>query len=303
MRASADVAVLAAVAVVVVGTASAFGVRALILDKGFIGLPPQGATPSAPESGTLVVSAYVATGGGRTKLWMYEDGRLIWQREAVWQREGQTDFPQAANWVSTGLLEQRLTPEGVELLRSEILASGLFERDLALIWFGPCFNYIRVGDEDPHVVTWHGFQCLQETPTLPVDAHYATAEQQDALADVIRRLTDPGEWLPKNAWRDRTIRAYVPSRFAIVYGGPRSMDAAAILDLLPRRAQDLLRQRQRTRFQALFRDGQLVRVLDDSDLEVDQRGRQFVLSYVGKTVHVTFEPILPHGEWTCSACG
>ena len=50
------VALVAAALIVVVGTAAAIGgVRAFILDRGFIGLAPAGATPSAPESGELVV--------------------------------------------------------------------------------------------------------------------------------------------------------------------------------------------------------------------------------------------------------
>ena len=49
--------VLAVAALVaVVGTASAFGtVRDFFLDRGFIGLPPLGATPSTPESGELKI--------------------------------------------------------------------------------------------------------------------------------------------------------------------------------------------------------------------------------------------------------
>lgn len=48
------VALAAAALVVAVGTASAIGsVREFILDRGFVGLPPQGATPSAPESGAV----------------------------------------------------------------------------------------------------------------------------------------------------------------------------------------------------------------------------------------------------------
>ena len=49
-------ALVAAALIVVVGTASAIGgVRAFILDRGFVGLPPVGATPSTPESGELVI--------------------------------------------------------------------------------------------------------------------------------------------------------------------------------------------------------------------------------------------------------
>ncbi len=55
--------VLAVMALVVaVGTASAFGVRALILDQGFVGLAPLGATPSTPESGELEIFYWVTQG-------------------------------------------------------------------------------------------------------------------------------------------------------------------------------------------------------------------------------------------------
>ena len=44
---------LAAVVLVAVVSASAFAVRAFVIDKGIVGLPPVGATPSTPESGVL----------------------------------------------------------------------------------------------------------------------------------------------------------------------------------------------------------------------------------------------------------
>ena len=56
-------------------------------------LPPEGASPSAPERGKLVA--------GKEDIYVYADGRMIWGREGlpVW-------------------LEQRLTPQAVELVRS-----------------------------------------------------------------------------------------------------------------------------------------------------------------------------------------
>ena len=47
-------------------------------------------------------------------LWVFDE-RLIWQKFE--------DLPEGANSQSTGLLEQRLTPEGVELMRSEATAA------------------------------------------------------------------------------------------------------------------------------------------------------------------------------------
>ncbi|MGZ8582531.1 MAG: TolB family protein [Actinomycetota bacterium] len=50
---------------------------------GFVDLPLDGATPSTPESGELVLSFYgSAEGIPRSKVFVYTDGRLIWQQEA-----------------------------------------------------------------------------------------------------------------------------------------------------------------------------------------------------------------------------
>ena len=119
------VALVAAALIVVVGTASAIGgVRAFILDQGFIGLPPVGATPSTPESGELVIRWLGRTatpaplsGGPLFRVWVYADGRIIWSRDGA--------IPEGANEFTSGYLERRLTPEGVELLRSEVV--GLLE--------------------------------------------------------------------------------------------------------------------------------------------------------------------------------
>ncbi len=113
-------AVVAAAAAI---AASAVGaVRDFVLRTGFIGLPPIGATPSSPASGKLEIwywAPWSANGkDGRTRAWVYADGRLI-----SW---GGPDRPGSANPLSTGYLEQRLTPEGVERLRSEIAAAGDF---------------------------------------------------------------------------------------------------------------------------------------------------------------------------------
>jgi hypothetical protein len=80
----------------------------LIPDVGFIGLPPPGAAPSAPESGELVTSFMnpdFPPFKGMARL--YADGRLIWFRYGIGNEP----------YDSSGYLEQRLTPEGVELVR------------------------------------------------------------------------------------------------------------------------------------------------------------------------------------------
>ncbi len=107
--------VLAVVTFVAVVSASALAVRAFVLDKGFFGLPAVGATPSTPESGVLEMYYWVHDVRGRTRNWVYADGRLI--RRGV-TRDNGTPLP--------GFREQRLTLEGVKLLRSEIVSAGGF---------------------------------------------------------------------------------------------------------------------------------------------------------------------------------
>ena len=57
-------------------------------------------------------------------------------------------MPEAANRWSSGLLEQRLTPEGVELLRSEIVSTGLFEHDQPAGRMSSPHNVIQVRIDD-----------------------------------------------------------------------------------------------------------------------------------------------------------
>jgi len=94
---------------------------------GLLGLPPEGATASTPERGELVLGVgFGHTGGdpGRFSLHLYADGRVIWQRLG--------DFRGDANVPSTGLIEQRLTAEGVELVLAEALSTATPEQVRAL---------------------------------------------------------------------------------------------------------------------------------------------------------------------------
>jgi hypothetical protein len=321
------VALAVATLVAVVGTASAFGtVRDFFLTRGFIGLPPLGATPSTPDSGELVLSAWGAHGGSRTRLWAYRDGRLIWQREFVHQRQ---NLPESANGRSSGFLEQRLTPEGLERLRSEIISTGLFAHDLELGFDesqpAACLNFIDVRAGDRLVrVTWFGFRCPRTK-----GAQTATPGEASALQRLVARLADPAAWLPAGAWKDRTIRAYVPSRYAIKYGAqPHSLEPSRIWALLPAPARELLRAKDRTRTRGFygFAGGPmrvvygyasevtteeargLAAALDDAGVKREQG--VYALAYSGKapgptgnTFSITFEPILPDGQSICSSCG
>lgn len=204
---------------------------------GFIGLPPAGATPSTPERGELVLGFYGGTTkgpAGRTRLRVYADGRVIWQRDA--------NLPYGANLSSTGFLEQRLTPEGVELLRSEALSTGLFDRDLDRDLYTyldiACYNAIRVPHGERLVqITYRRFSCAIDGTPPPMSTP-ATSEESQSLRLLDDRLSDPASWLPASAWEDPAIRPYVPSRFAVC-AWRQSPDR--IFSVLPPAAADLLR--------------------------------------------------------------
>src|SRR5262245_34310177 len=207
-------AFVAAALIVLVGTASAIGaVREFILDSGFIGLQP-GATPSAPDTGELILRykgmSATATLAGRPatrRVSVYADGRIIWSGDRS---------AESANTLSSGYVEQRLTPEGVELLQSELGATGLFDRSLSLL--------------DPHAgVSFWGSVTLRRDGRLvrlnwdtapPVgpgmaDLTPATPEQLSNLRRVDALVIDTASVLPSSAWAVREVMAYVPTYYAV----------------------------------------------------------------------------------------
>jgi hypothetical protein len=233
--------VLAAVAfVVVVGAASALAVRAYVLDQGIIGLAPVGATPSTPKSGELVLDfGFGHTFGdpGRFRVSVYADGRLISERLGDPSGEGD----------ATGLLEQRLTPKGVELVRAEVISTGLVDHDLHLTsGEGLYFGHIefRTGDRLVHV-TWGNVTWGDVDPDVARQS--PTPEQASALIRLDARLADPASWLPASAWEDPETRAYVPSGYRVCYEGGVGVGLDRVLALLPPAAENMLRAQENTR--------------------------------------------------------
>ena len=171
---------------------------------------PVEATPSAPESGELVIQYRLDTddlehphcvklAGGYTPT-----ARLITLRHS--------DLPEAATRWSSGLLEQRLTPEGVELLRSEIISTGLFEH------------------HQPADSRFAGHNVIQ----LRIGGRLVQVQDANFPKRLRERLADPASWLPASAWANRRPRAYVASRYAILYGGLfQTIERSRILSLLP----------------------------------------------------------------------
>ncbi|CAN5193447.1 hypothetical protein BH20ACT24_BH20ACT24_10220 [soil metagenome] len=98
---------------------------------------------------------------GRFNVNVYADGRLIWQRLGDSRGDG--------NPNTTGLIEQRLTLEGVELVRSEVLSTGLFDHDLHFMSaHGLLSGDVRVLSGDRLVrVTWGDIGPDDAAMTLP----------------------------------------------------------------------------------------------------------------------------------------
>jgi hypothetical protein len=254
---------------------------------GFIGLPPSGAVPSTP-AGRLVVEVRTRS----ARVWVYADGRLITLRH-----QNRSD---AADPVSTGLLEQQLTFSGVERLRSYVARSGGgLQPAPDLPATGPAAPLVRVG----------GRLRVVDRPSPSCDAASCA------------RVTDPGSWLPPDAWRRERLRAYVPSRFAVCYGlrGDNTdlEDAPAVPDasLFGRTGPgdrrlpadwpcSVVSTQRATRIVDTLRGARVLR-----DSTVASRILAFVVDVrsplPGGPPHearLFFEPLLPGDRWPCSAC-
>lgn len=174
---------------------------------GHPGLPPEGDRPSLPAEGELVASLWehVSASGGNGDRWLYlySDGRLLSFR--------------SGGGGTTGWLEQRLTAEGVDIIRSEIIATGLFEPNQPTPdQFLGALVQVRNGDR----LIYQGLSTVE----------------------LRRRLTNLWSWLPADAWEDSESRAYVASRFAVCIPDtsgwvPTNPDSK--LSLLPEVARDL----------------------------------------------------------------
>jgi hypothetical protein len=305
-------------------------------DFGFIVLPPEGATPSSPENGNLVLyfsGRGIAAGRALTHIFVYADGRLIWSREG--------QLPQGANEPNTGFFEQRLTPEGVELMRSEVISSGLFECD-DLLCRKQGLPFMVGGDSnaDP-LAFWGEIVVVNDGDQLgrlfgwnylPSEGDViATPEQENALAILDARLTNPASWLPASAWADQEIRAYVPSRYKVCYGGfeTETIERERVLNALPGPAEELLRAEDAEPNGVGGQFGQprvtiycsdlptedarvVIRALDEAGVEREQINAEATFDYQlplkEQTVSIYIDPYVPGAphNWSagwCIPCG
>ena len=208
---------------------------------GLLNFPPRGATPSTPVQGELVVGfVFGHTSGdpGRFDLHVYADGRVIWERLGI----------VGVNGAPTGLIEQRLTPEGIDLVLDEVLSTGFFHRDRDRDLIGPLgglhSGWIEVRTDRLERLTWGDLGTWEGRQAIE-----ATASRADvrALEQLDARFEDLASWLPESAWEDQEYRAYVPSWYSVCYSGEGGdLERQVLLNRLPAPVGDFLRDRDIT---------------------------------------------------------
>ncbi len=269
-----------------------------------VGLPSLGATPSTPEHGRLVLSLEGGVGGPWTAVWVYADGRVIWGDVGGYLPSG------APTEGATGFVEQKLTPAWIEFLQTQVISTGLFDDDLALLLDRTGFLSIRVRNGDRLVwVTW----AVQLDLRVPMNPQPATPEQASALGGIHALLSDPASW-PASAWEDEDPTTFVPSTYQVwlrVFldqgDGPSLPVGAREWGLLPTAAADILRQGtpvRRATYELTTDDVRaLADALNEAGLEPwPSPGGEAILRYTlehpeepGYSLWVFVGPVLPHG--------
>lgn len=264
-----------------------------------VGLPLEGAAPSQPKRGQLILHVGGGPGGQWLEVYVYADGRVIW---------GGAEGARGPTEGATGFVEQHLTPEGVAYLQDQVLSTGLFEHDLALLIDRTGFLGIEARNGDRLVQAtwaWEGI--------VGKDAPSATEEQVNAFEDIYALFASPESW-PASVWQDQDPETYVPSRYQVwlrVFpdqgDGPPGRVGEGEVDLLPVAVVDILRNGTEVRhaFYEVTTDD--IRALADAfteaGLEPSPMGEP-VLRYEledpyekpGNSLYVFVGPVLPHGE-------
>lgn len=162
--------------------------------------PTQGPIPAptpTPVKGEPVLHLQSWGGEERTPvdLAVYADGRVIW---------GHND--------EEGLLQMRLTREGIEWLQARSTSTGLFERDLALGMDDTSGN-MRIHRGDRSVLLAWG-QAPGEVAELGMQDQFlaATESQADELIELEQFLRDPDAWaLPPRMFERREPSQFIPT--------------------------------------------------------------------------------------------
>ena len=218
---------------------------------------------------------------------IYADGRVIWEI-------GDGD---------PGYLQRRLTPEGIERLRSRAVSTGLFEQDngLTLDHVSGSMEFRRgdrsvivVWGKDPSAIrSWAKAYVPRGLETTSA----ATAEQKIEVVELVAFLADPTAWrLPRRMYLQPETSPFVPSRILVVYdlGKPDWSELPSpAREIVSSRLEGLIR---RDGCQVISADQarEIVRALTQAGIDAgydSQRGL-FGFEALGSFVHSN--PLLPH---------
>jgi hypothetical protein len=267
---------------------------------GFLGLPPEGAQPSLPKVGRLMIGFQIAddSGYGHVKsIYVYADGRFVWEKVGCDARPRlcePVDVPEGASDLSTGWLEQRLTPEGVQLVRSEILATGLFEGDLQLK-VGKNFSDFSASSFTVQVRGPNGLIFLGASRSTSASLAPATPAQFEKLRRLRELFVDLERWLPADAWEDREIKGFVASCYLAYFSlGTRPPDPSELPppanELLERRRSQLVTTKEAQEITVAFWGAPAL----DGTLAPPRREQSLVFDLEGRFQALLLNPVLPH---------
>lgn len=159
-------------------------------------LPPVGLKPSKPTTGKWLIDVSL---GDNSEWTVFPDGRFFANTRAYTKEWG-------SKWV-----EQRLTRRGAQLLRSTILATGLFQHNLSLA------RRSHQKHDDNYKIWTPGRTISVDVTSPPDDGHppKETRAQARALSRINALFTRPAKHLPAWAWADRTIQPWIAPRYII----------------------------------------------------------------------------------------
>jgi hypothetical protein len=294
--------------VTIVGTVVMLGGRPLFPDRevdlaqrafveAFLGLPADGSIPSTPETGELVFSfdgRIRSLGLDFYRMWVYADGRLIWKSNL--EGSGRRNPAFGSSEPTTAVIEQRLTPLGVELLRSEVMATARI--------LGPA----RVGED---LTEWGRPGVLWGGMAIGAGDQILAATWDDP--QLPSRLANPASWLPASAWTDQRVGGFVPARYAVCswqLDGPPPVAQSQLEEALGVRTKDELLSRSTPRADPSRPECSLEVATEDARAiveMVDAAGAPLEgatpLRYrfpMGGVLELL--PILPNGDTVCN-CG
>ena len=188
-------------------------------------LVPRG-VPSTTTASDLVAAITLFHKGAYR---LYADGRLLWYDET--RRGG------AFTWA-----EQRLTPEGVERVRSEFLASGVFDPAHPSSDVPTCTGFFQVCVRD-------GDNWLAEETDPEPRGGLPFGDPRPEAVRLFQYLGTLDSTLPATEWADQQVKTYVPARIAAclsmyVNRAQAPVDLSVLLPRFPKRAAALLAGRE-----------------------------------------------------------